>query len=134
MSTESAKCRKMPSIVRALGGEYESSYYFGGALSYGNIGGYMTEIGWKRLTDENDLNLEPKGNLGIHDEAMFKYFFTEVSKAKSPFIYGLFTQSTHAPYDMDWSYLDAYPDEDYSRSMNYADAQIKTFTEKLKTP
>ncbi len=133
MSTESAKCRKMPSIIKALGDEYTSSYYFGGALSYGNIGGYMTEIGWKRLTDENDLNIEPKGNLGIHDEAMFPYFYSEIKKAKRPFIYGLFTQSTHSPYDMEWPFLKKYPTDDYSRSMNYADAQIKKFTDSLKS-
>jgi len=132
MSTESAKCRKMPSIIKALGDKYQSSYYFGGALSYGNIGGYMTEIGWKRLTDENDLNLQPKGNLGIHDEAMFRYFFSEISQANSPYIYGLFTQSTHAPYDMEWPFVEEYPKDDYVKSMNYADAQIKMFTNQLK--
>ncbi len=132
MSTESAKCRKMPSVIKALGNKYNSSYYFGGALSYGNIGGYMTEIGWKRLTDENDLNLQPKGSLGIHDEAMFPYFYSEIKKAQTPFIYGLFTQSTHSPYDMEWPFLKEYPTDDYARSMNYADAQIKKFTDSLK--
>ena len=132
MSTESAKCRKMPSIIHALGDSYESSYYFGGDLAYGNIGGYMNEIGWKRLTDENDLDIEPKGNLGIHDEAMFPYFLTDIKKAESPFIYGLFTQSTHSPYDMEWPFLKDYPTDDYVRSMNYADAQIKKFTDNLK--
>ncbi len=132
MSTESAKCRQMPSIIKSLGAEYESSYYFGGALSYGNIGGYMTEIGWKRLTDENNLDLQPKGNLGIHDEAMFPYFFQELKKANRPFVYGLFTQSTHSPYDMDAPYLKEYPTDDYTRSMKYADEQIKKFTDSLK--
>ena len=134
MSTESAKCRQMPSLLNVLDKDYESSYYFGGALSYGNIGGYMTEIGWDRLTDENDLqHLNPKGNLGIHDEAMFKYFFDEIKSAKRPYVYGLFTQSTHAPYDMDAPYLDEYPNDDYIKSMHYADEQIKRFTDKLKS-
>jgi len=134
MSTESAKCRQMPSILKVLNADYKSSYYFGGALSYGNIGGYMTEIGWDKLTDENDLqHLSPKGNLGIHDEAMFPYFFTEIKQAKRPYIYGLFTQSTHAPYDMDASYLADYPTDDYIKSMHYADEQIKIFTDNLKS-
>jgi len=132
MSTESAKCRKMPSIIHALGNNYESSYYFGGDLAYGNIGGYMNEIGWKRLTDENDLDLQPKGNLGIHDEAMFPYYYSEIKKANRPYIYGLFTQSTHSPYDMEWPFLEDYPTDDYTRSMNYADVQIKKFTDSLK--
>lgn len=134
MSTESAKCRQMPSVIHALKQKnYSSSYYFGGALSYGNIGGYMTEIGWDRLTDENELqHLNPKGNLGIHDEAMFSYFYSEIKQAKRPYVYGLFTQSTHAPYDMDAPYLEEYPDDDYIKSMHYADAKIKIFTDNLK--
>jgi len=135
MSTESAKCRQMPSLVNLLKQKgYASSYYFGGALSYGNIGGFLRESGFEKVTDENDLqHLEPKGNLGIHDEPMFKYYFDEIKKANSPFIYGLFTQSTHAPYDMDAPYLDNYPNNDYVKSMHYADEQIKKFTDSLKT-
>lgn len=135
MSTESAKCRKMPSVINILKQEnYSSSYYFGGALSYGNIGGYLTEIGFDRLTDENQLSdLEPKGMLGIHDEAMFPYFYKEIKTAKRPYVYGLFTQSTHPPYDMESQYVEGYPDNEYVRSMYYADEHIKRFTDSLKT-
>jgi phosphoglycerol transferase MdoB-like AlkP superfamily enzyme len=134
MSSESSKCRKMPSIIKALHEiGYSSSYYFGGDLSYGNIGGYLTEIGFDKLTDENELqHLEPKGDLGIHDEAMFSYFFNEIEKAKRPYVYGLFTQSTHSPYDMPAPMLDAYPESKYASSMHYADEQIKVFTNQLK--
>lgn len=136
ISSESAKCRQLPSIFQSLKAyDYNSSYYFGGALAYGNIGGYLTEMGVDKLVDENDLDLEPKGKLGIHDEAMFKYFFKEIDKAKRPYIYGLFTQSTHAPYDMPEEPVEGYPENSigYVTSLVYADKQIKKFTELLKT-
>lgn len=136
ISSESAKCRQLPSIFKILKAEgYQSSYYFGGALAYGNIGGYLTEMAVDRLTDENNLDLKPEGDLGIHDEAMFPYFLNEVKAAKRPYIYGLFTQSTHAPYDMPVPLVKGYPNgsEGYVTSMIYADSVIREFTEQLKT-
>ncbi|MFK8044016.1 MAG: LTA synthase family protein [Crocinitomicaceae bacterium] len=135
ISAESAKCRKLPSIFKILKPiGYESSYYFGGALAYGNIGGYLTEMGVDRLTDENDLSLEPTGNLGVHDEAMFPYFFEEVKNAKRPYIYGLFTQSTHSPYDMPMDGLNNHPKnrEGFVNSLVYADREIKEFTDAIR--
>ncbi len=136
ISAESAKCRQLPSLFKTLKSEgYSSSYYFGGALAYGNIGGYLTEMGVDQLIDENDLSIEPKGKLGIHDEAMFPYFLNELKSAKRPYIYGLFTQSTHAPYDMPMEYVKGYPQgsEGYVTSLIYADRELKKFTDQLKT-
>ena len=135
ISSESAKCRKLPSIFKDLKAEgYHSSYYFGGSLAYGNIGGYLTEMKVDRQTDENDLSLTPKGDLGIHDEAMFPYFISELKKAQSPFIYGLFSQSTHAPYDMPMHGIKNHPKnvEGYVNSMVYTDIELKKLVEALK--
>ena len=132
ISTESAKCRQLPSLNQSfeeLG--YNSFYTFGGSLSYGNIGGYLTDVGFDRLVDENDLNLKPTGKLGIHDEAMFPYFLSEIQKAKRPYFYGLFTQSTHSPYDMVADPLPGYDDE-YVTSMHYADEHLHKFVEGIR--
>lgn len=132
ISTESAKCRQLPSINQTLENEgYSSFYTFGGSLSYGNIGGYLTDVGFDRLVDENDLDLEPSGKLGIHDEAMFPYFFSEIEQAKRPYFYGLFTQSTHAPYDMPYASYGDYNDP-YITSMHYADEHLGKFVEKVR--
>lgn len=133
ISEESAKCRKLPSInkeLQKLG--YSSFYTFGGSLSYGNIGGYLADVGFERLVDENDLVLEPKGQLGIHDEAMFQYFLSEVKNAKRPYFYGMFSQSTHAPYDMPWPKFDGYEGDEFVTSMNYADFHLGKFLEEIK--
>jgi len=133
ISTESAKCRKLPSLNQAFEKEgYSTFYTFGGSLSYGNIGGYLTDVGFDRLVDENDLDLEPTGQLGIHDEAMFPYFLSEVEKAKRPYFYGLFTQSTHSPYDAPVEPYDGYDGDGYVTSMNYADEHLGKFIEGLR--
>lgn len=133
ISTESAKCRKLPSINQVLEKQgYSTFYTFGGSLSYGNIGGYLQDIGFDKLVDENDLNLQPKGQLGIHDEAMFPYFLSEIQKAKRPYLYGLFTQSTHSPYDMPAEPYEAFNGDGYVTSMHYADAHLKKFIDGIR--
>lgn len=133
ISTESAKCRKLPSInqeLQAIG--YSTFYSFGGSLSYGNIGGYLTDVGFDQLTDENDLDLQPHGKLGIHDEAMFPYFLGEIEKASRPYFYGLFTQSTHSPYDMPADPHTGYDGDGYVSSMRYADEHLNKFLKGVK--
>ncbi len=133
ISTESAKCRQLPSINQSLEKiGYSTFYTFGGSLSYGNIGGYLTDVGFDRLVDENDLDLTPTGKLGIHDEAMFPYFLSEVEKAERPFFYGLFTQSTHSPYDMPAEEFPGYDGDGYVTSMHYADEHLGKFVEGIK--
>ena len=133
ISTESAKCRKLPSLNQSFEEKgYSTFYTFGGALSYGNIGGYLSDVGFDRLVDENDLDLEPTGQLGIHDEAMFPYFLSEIQAAKRPFFYGLFTQSTHSPYDMPVEPYDGYSGDGYVTSMNYADEHLGRFAEGIR--
>ncbi|WP_169736068.1 LTA synthase family protein [Crocinitomix catalasitica] len=133
ISTESARARKLPSINKSLKSKgYNSFYAFGGSLSYGNIGGYLRDIEFDQLIDENDLDIEPKGKLGIHDEAMFAYFYDEIEKAKAPYFYGLFTQSTHAPYDMVADPVEGYESDGYVTSMRYADDHLNKFVEKIR--
>ncbi len=133
ISIESAKCRKLPALSKSLKGEgYNSFYTFGGALSYGNIGGYLTDVGFDQLTDENDLDLEPRGKLGIHDEAMFPYFLSEIQKAKRPYFYGMFSQSTHPPYDIPEQEYSGYDGDPFVSSMHYADKHLNRFLNGVK--
>lgn len=133
ISQESAKCRQLPSLNQVFEENgYSSFYTFGGSLSYGNIGGYLADVGFDKLVDENDLDLKPKGQLGIHDEAMFPYFLSEVQKAKRPYFYGMFTQSSHAPYDMPAEPYPGYDGDGYVTSMNYADKHLGKFVEGVR--
>ena len=132
ISSESAKCRQLPSINKVLAKEgYHSFFAFGGSLSYGNIGGYLTDVGVDRVVDEDELDLAPVGKLGIHDEAMFPYFLDEIQQADRPYFYTLFTQSTHAPYDMPAETFGDY-DDPYVTSMHYADQHLGEFAQQLR--
>lgn len=131
ISQQPDKIRKMSSMANVLE-EYESHFFFGGSLSYGNIGGYMVDAGFDKTTDENQMTqLDPKGKLGIHDEATFPFFYDEIMKLNSPFMYCLFTQSTHAPFDFPGNDIS---DENlaYTASMTYADKYLGDFLEKIR--
>ncbi|MFZ5554129.1 MAG: LTA synthase family protein, partial [Bacteroidota bacterium] len=134
ISQEPDKIRKMASMANVLE-EYESHFFFGGSLSYGNIGGYMMDAGFDKTTDENQMtHLNPKGKLGIHDEAAFSFFYDEVMKLSPPFMYCLFTQSTHAPFDFPGNENNEISDENlaFKASMTYADKQLGEFLDKFR--
>lgn len=127
------KVRNMPSLANILS-NYNSHHHFGGSFSYGNIGGYLLDAGFKNITDENQMQeLNPKGKLGIHDEATFPYFLKRVQKAEQPFIFGLFTQSTHAPFDYPGNADQHLKENDaYQGAMTYADNEIGKFLKAIK--
>lgn len=127
------KVRNMPSLTNILS-SYYSHHHFGGDFSYGNIGGYLLDAGFDEITDENQMTeLEPKGKLGIHDEATFPFFLKRVLNAQEPFIYGLFTQSTHAPFDFPANADQHLKENDaYEQAITYADKEIGKFLKAIK--
>ena len=72
------KSRKLPSLNKSLG-EYHSSFFFGGQLTYGNIKGYLISNGFNIVKDEEDYSHLPSGSLGVHDEYMFREFKKELA-------------------------------------------------------
>lgn len=127
------KIRNFPSITSILS-SYHSHHHFGGSFSYGNIGGYLLDAGFDEITDENQMSeLNPKGKLGVHDEATFPFFLEQVKNASEPFLYGLFTQSTHAPFDYPGNEDQHLKEHDaYEGAMRYADKQLGKFLTAIK--
>jgi phosphoglycerol transferase MdoB-like AlkP superfamily enzyme len=75
----------------------------------------------------------PSGRLGIHDGYTVPYFFSEVNKAKAPFVYSLFTGSTHSPYDFPGAGTNAIrSDYDYLSAMHYSDSVLGHFMAEAK--
>ncbi|MCK9204369.1 MAG: sulfatase-like hydrolase/transferase [Bacteroidales bacterium] len=92
---------KLPSMVLDLKKNgYNTSFYFGGQLIYGNIKGYIIYNGFDQITEGSDFpkNL-PRGKLGIHDQFTLNYLVNDLKTKKTPFFAALFTLSTHSPWD-----------------------------------
>jgi phosphoglycerol transferase MdoB-like AlkP superfamily enzyme len=92
---------KLPSIVPIFKEQgYQTSYYFGGQLIYGNIKSYIIFNGFQKIMEVYDFPKDlPRGKLGIHDQYTLGYQLGELDREKEPFFSALFTVSTHSPWD-----------------------------------
>jgi len=127
------KLPSMPRIMNKLG--YQTSYYFGGQLIYGNIKSYIFFNEFKRIVEGDDFPKElPRGKLGIHDEYTLEYWHQEMNREKEPFFSALFTVSTHSPWD------EPYPrqlswggnEHKYINSAHYTDHCLGDFFARVK--
>lgn len=107
-----AKAATLPSLARSLlGVGYDTHFYYGGDLNFTNQASYMYATGWQRLTWQKDLSFErPAADWGYDDELMCDYFADEViarsAASPKPFLAGLLTLSSHAPFDVPYEKFD----------------------------
>lgn len=128
--------RKLPAItdeLHPLG--YNSSYFFGGDLDYGNIKAYLLNKNFQLVKDEEVYDeVYPRGKLGVQDAYMFQQYIKEIDQLKEPFFTNLFTLSTHSPYDYEGKRPFDWGDDEnnYINSINYADSCLGKFFELAK--
>ena len=129
---ETDKARKLPSINKSLK-NYNSSFIFGGQLSYGNIKGFLLNQKFDLVLDIDDFK-HPRGRLGIHDEFMFDEFHLHLNKMKEPFFSTLFTLSSHSPYDFPFKHKFSFNSrhDPYVNSVAYTDSCLGVFFQKIK--
>ena len=116
--------------------QYQSSFHFGGDLTYGNLTAYLMGMQFDKLVDEKDFPSDlPKGKLSYYDEFTLARQLADLRGAKSPFFSVVFTASSHSPYDvpktggvLDWD----LPQMPYLNSARYADYALGEYFEKAK--
>ena len=116
--------------------KYNTSFYFGGNLNYGNIRSFLYHANFEKIVEEKTIGkASPRGKLGIHDEYMFVYHANELSKAKEPFLSILFTLSSHSPYDQPKKIAPLQWDTQeitYLNSVKYTDHWLGMYFENVK--
>jgi len=114
---------------------YNSSFYFGGQLIYGNIKTYIYRNEFSKVVEQKDLPTSlPAGRLGINDSLMLNLWMDSISHMPSPFFTCLFTLSTHSPFDIPSAYTIDWggAENPYLNSVIYADRQLGHFFEEAK--
>lgn len=116
---------------------YNTSFLFGGQLSYGNIKAYMYYNKFDRILEGSDFPDDiPRGRLGVHDEYLYERQLKELKNEKQPFFAAMFTLSSHNPYDMPMKKEDrlnfSSDEADYVNSVHYADAKLFDFLQCAK--
>lgn len=111
---------------------YNTSFYFGGQLDYGNMRAYLLFNQFEKMFEEADIDPSiPRGRLGVHDEYLYRIHIDEMKDAKEPFFSVVFTLSSHSPYDfpmdpvLDW----AGPENPFINSAYYADKCLGEYFE-----
>ncbi|MBK6347991.1 MAG: sulfatase-like hydrolase/transferase [Bacteroidales bacterium] len=130
------KFSKLTTVTQKLIDQgYNTSFYFGGQLIYGNIRGFILHNGFHRITElENFGNDVKKGKLGVHDEFTLARQLNDLNREKQPFFSALFTLSSHSPYDqpmedvLDWG----ENEKPYINSAFYTDRSVGDFIRNAK--
>ena len=102
------KSRNLPSLARSLGREgYATRFVYGGDLNFTNQASYMYATGWRELFWQKDFSFDaPTSKWGYDDRTMCDWFGEQViawSAAEQPFLAGLLTLSSHAPFDVPYA-------------------------------
>lgn len=130
------KYQKLPSLIKDLKNEdYYSAFYFGGQLIYGNIKSYIIYNEFDQIKEVYDFDPQlPQGKLGIHDEFTLLYMVNDLKDAPQPFVSGLFTISTHSPYDQPMEEMISWGgnEQQYLNSAYYTDYSLGKFIEEAK--
>ncbi len=133
---EHAKFSKLPSLnKRLLKLGYNTSFYFGGQLTYANIKSYLYFNQFHKLKDIYDYDSSiPSGKLGIHDQYTLADHLQELQTKPQPFFSALFTVSTHSPYDIPakWKIEKGGSERDYLNGANYSDSCIGAYIDACK--
>lgn len=127
------KFSKLTTITQKLIGQgYNTSFYFGGQLIYGNIKGFILHNGFRRITELENFGKDKdviKGKLGVHDEYLLARQLSDLNKEKQPFFSALFTLSSHSPYDQPMEEVLQWGDNErkYINSAYYTDRSLGEF-------
>ena len=130
------KYASLPSLtkdLREVG--YQSAFYFGGQLNYGNILSYLMYNEIDVVVEGKDLpKAMPRGRLGVHDGILLPYAANELSRMQEPFFATIFTLSSHAPYDYPMEQLIQWPkvEKEFVNGAYYTDQSIGLFFEEAR--
>lgn len=127
----------LPSLVHVFNDlGYATSFYFGGQLIYGNIKGYIIYNQFNRIIEGDNFDRSaPKGKLGVHDEYTLDRLYHDLNSEEQPFFAGLFTLSSHSPYDQPMEELFTWGGNEnhYINSAYYADHCLGNFFSSART-
>lgn len=83
---------------------------------------------WDYPFPERDFD----GNWGIYDEPFLQFTVDKLNEVQQPFATGIFTLSSHNPYNIPAHLRDKFPDgnQPFHKSLGYADYAIEKFFER----
>ncbi|MHB0756468.1 LTA synthase family protein [Polaribacter sp. M15] len=124
----------LPKKMKDLG--YETWFYYGGDLNFGNMNTYLRNAGIENFVDGSAFNAKDwNSKWGAYDDVFMKRFAKDLSKTqKEPFFKIALTLSSHEPYEIKGEYVfgDDTHDNLFRSAHHYTDQVIGDFIDFAK--
>lgn len=126
------KTRKLPMLPQKMISEgYETSFYYGGDLNFGNMNTYLRNAGITNFVDGNSFSKKDwNDKWGVHDHVLINRFIKDFKEDnKKPFFKIALTLSSHEPFQFPDTYQFGRDTEDnlFRSSHFYTDKAIGKF-------
>ena len=136
LTTSPEKMRQSATMTSLFNNaNYNTAFYYGGQLQYGNIKAYLLHNKFQVIIEEADLDKKlPRGKLGVHDGEMFPYVLQQLNEMPKPFFVNYFTLSSHSPYDQPMKTVINWNDSEdkFHNSVYYTDSVLGAFIAEAK--
>lgn len=96
------KCEKLPALPRTLRENgYHTTFWYGGDISFTNMGGYMRQAGFSTTVSDKDFaSAERKSEWGVPDDILLQRVLKEIQSQKQPSFNAIMTLSSHEPWNV----------------------------------
>ncbi len=124
----------LPNILKKKG--YNTSFFHGGKNGtmgfedFTKIAGVDNYYGLNEYNNSKDYD----GSWGIYDDSFLQFFLEKLNKTQQPFFSGIFTLSSHDPYNIPDKFKNKFSKGNLKihESIGYTDYSLKLFFEKAK--
>lgn len=124
------KSEKLPSIARTLHDNgYTTRFWYGGDISFTNMGGYMRQAGFTHLVSELDFPLKQRTtDWGVVDGVLLERVAKEIPHSAKPSFDVVMTLSSHEPWDVPFHELS----DERENAFRYTDQCISNLINTLR--
>jgi phosphoglycerol transferase MdoB-like AlkP superfamily enzyme len=135
MPNKTRSLTMLPKKMYELG--YETSYYYGGDLNFGNMNTYLRNAGISKIVDGNEFDEDDwNSKWGAHDDVFMQRFEDDLStEQKEPFFKIALTLSSHEPFEIKGNYKFGKDTEDnlFRSAHHFTDSIVGKFVDFAKT-
>lgn len=127
------KCESLPGIAKTLRkAGYQTDFWYGGDISFTNMGGFMLQNGFQRTYSEKDFSRNQRfSEWGVADGTLFDKVLENLRErgdADQPFFTTILTLTSHEP----WTTPQQFLKDEIENSFAYTDHCLGKFVEGLK--
>lgn len=129
------KCNNLPGIAKMLQSEgYETDFWYGGDISFTNMGGFMIANGFQNTHSDSDFSSNDRSysKWGVVDGILLDTLASTITQrsydALHPWFTSVLTLSSHEPWEVPYSRLQ----NDKQNAFAYTDDCLGRFINRLK--